>query len=156
MNARVPSAALNAPQALEQVSQVWDRDIVHRLEDYIRIPAKSPLFDADWANEGYIDTVVRNTATGLEALWQICASLQRLGYPVVVLDGTALETEDSPGLLHLLQQTPWNDGASMNMGATASSLASRQVVRCCASKTSSKNPRQKTRPRAWAWPGATS
>ena len=64
-----------------------------------------------------------NAATGLEALWQICASLQRLGYPVVVLDGTALETEDSPGLLHLLQQTPWNDGASMNMGATASSLA---------------------------------
>ncbi|MFN7154646.1 MAG: hypothetical protein ACK4OE_13235 [Acidovorax sp.] len=64
-----------------------------------------------------------NAATGLEALWQICASLQRLGYPVVVLDGTAQETEDSPGLTHLLQQTPWNEGASMNMGATASSLA---------------------------------
>ena len=67
MNARVPSAALNAPQALEQVSQVWDRDIVHRLEDYIRIPAKSPLFDADWASEGYIDTVVRNTAQWIES-----------------------------------------------------------------------------------------
>ncbi len=64
-----------------------------------------------------------NAATGLEALWQICASLQRLGYPVVVLDGTAQETEDSPGLLHLLAQTPWNEGANMNMGATASSLA---------------------------------
>lgn len=62
-------------------------------------------------------------ATGLEALWQICASLQRLGYPVVVLDGTAQETDDSPGLLHLLQQAPWNEGATLNMGATASSLA---------------------------------
>ena len=30
-----------------------------------------------------------NAGSGLETLWQICASLQRLGYPVVVLDGTA-------------------------------------------------------------------
>lgn len=67
MNARVPSAALNAPQALEQVSQAWDRDIVHRLEDYIRIPAKSPMFDADWASGGYIDTAVRNTAQWIES-----------------------------------------------------------------------------------------
>lgn len=67
MNARVPSAALNAPQALEQVSQAWDRDIVHRLEDYIRIPAKSPMFDADWASGGYIDAVVRNTAQWIES-----------------------------------------------------------------------------------------
>jgi hypothetical protein len=64
-----------------------------------------------------------NAATGLEALWQVCASLQRLGYPVVVLDGTAQETEDSPGLLHLLLQSSWNEGVSMNVGATASSLA---------------------------------
>ena len=67
MNARVPPAALNAPHALEQVSQAWDRDIVHRLEDYIRIPAKSPMFDADWASGGYLDTVVRNTAHWIEA-----------------------------------------------------------------------------------------
>ena len=67
MNARVPPAALNAPHALEQVSQAWDRDIVHRLEDYIRIPAKSPMFDADWASGGYLDTVVRNTAQWIEA-----------------------------------------------------------------------------------------
>ena len=43
-----------------------------------------------------------NAASALETLWQICAHLQRLGLPVVVLDGTAQETEDSPGLLHLL------------------------------------------------------
>ena len=42
-----------------------------------------------------------NAATGLEVLWQICASLQRLGYPVVVLDGTAQESADSPGLIPL-------------------------------------------------------
>lgn len=64
-----------------------------------------------------------NAANGLETLWQVCAILQRLGYPVVVLDGTAQESDDSPGLLHLLQQTPWSEGASLNMGAMASSLA---------------------------------
>src|SRR3990167_1342184 len=64
-----------------------------------------------------------NAGTGLETLWQICASLQRLGYPVVVLDGTAQETDEYPGLLHLLQQAPWNEGVSLNMGAMASSLA---------------------------------
>lgn len=64
-----------------------------------------------------------NTGSGLETLWQLCASLQRLGYPVVVLDGTAQETDESPGLLHLLQQAPWNEGADLNMGAMASSLA---------------------------------
>jgi len=68
-------------------------------------------------------TAQGNAATGLEALWQVCAILQRLGYPVVVLDGTAQETDASPGLQHLLQQAPWNEGASLNMGAMASSLA---------------------------------
>lgn len=60
---------------------------------------------------------------GLETLWQICAHLQGMGYPVMVLDGTALETDESPGLLHLLQQAPWNDGAELDLGAVTSSLA---------------------------------
>jgi acetylornithine deacetylase/succinyl-diaminopimelate desuccinylase-like protein len=67
MNVRVPESALNAAQALSQVSRAWDDDIVHRLEDYIRIPAKSPAFDADWARNGFIDTVVQNAAAWVEA-----------------------------------------------------------------------------------------
>ena len=34
----------------------------------------------------------------LETLWQVCSHLQRLGYPVVVLDGTAGESYEAPGL----------------------------------------------------------
>ena len=59
----------------------------------------------------------------METLWQLCASLQRLGYPVVVLDGTAYETEASPGLHHLLRQAPWNEGASLEADGNVSSLA---------------------------------
>ena len=67
MNARIPTQALNAPQVLSEVSSAWDDSIVAELSDYIAIPAKSPMFDADWVANGFIDTVVRNTAAWIEA-----------------------------------------------------------------------------------------
>ena len=67
MTARLPDSVLNTTQALTHVSQAWDGDIVQRLSDYIAIPAKSPLFDADWLAHGYLETVVRNTAQWIEA-----------------------------------------------------------------------------------------
>ena len=71
MSARLPDAAvaplLNADQALAQVSQAWDGDIVQRLKDYVEIPAKSPSFDANWAEAGLLEAVVRNTAQWIEA-----------------------------------------------------------------------------------------
>ena len=60
---------------------------------------------------------------GLETVWQMCASLQRLGLPVVVLDGTAQETEDSPGLLHVLEQAPWGEGTGPHASAHASAAS---------------------------------
>nr|MDP2190494.1 M20 family metallopeptidase [Rhodoferax sp.] len=67
MNDRVSETALNAAQALGQVSRAWDDDIVSQISHYIGIPAKSPAFDADWAQNGYIDTVVRHAASWVEA-----------------------------------------------------------------------------------------
>jgi len=67
MNAPTPAHLLQPADALAHVSQAWDREIVPQLNDYIRIPAKSPMFDADWSAQGYIDTVVRNTASWIEA-----------------------------------------------------------------------------------------
>lgn len=60
---------------------------------------------------------------GLETLWQVCASLQRLGYPVVVLDATAHESDDSPGLIHLLRDGPLRESATLEGSPAASSLA---------------------------------
>ncbi|MEI8030927.1 MAG: M20 family metallopeptidase [Comamonadaceae bacterium] len=82
MNARVPESALNAAQALGQVSRVWDEDIVDQLSDYIRIPAKSPMFDADWAQNGFIDAVVRNAAAWVEA-----QKVQGLTLEIIRLEG---------------------------------------------------------------------
>src|SRR6185503_19910688 len=42
------------------VGQVWDDEITGELTEYIRIPAKSPAFDADWAKSGHIDTAVEH------------------------------------------------------------------------------------------------
>ncbi len=67
MNTRAPQTVLDTAQALEEISRAWDGDIVRQLSDYIAIPAKSPMFDPQWAQHGYIDTVVRQAAAWVEA-----------------------------------------------------------------------------------------
>ncbi len=67
MNAPLPAAALDPIQALERVSRTWDESIVRELTDYIRIPAKSPAFAADWQAQGHLEAVLRNAATWIEA-----------------------------------------------------------------------------------------
>jgi acetylornithine deacetylase/succinyl-diaminopimelate desuccinylase-like protein len=67
MNARIPTHALNATEALAHVTQAWDEGITQCIADYIAIPAKSPGFDADWAAQGHLDTVMRNAAQWVEA-----------------------------------------------------------------------------------------
>jgi hypothetical protein len=52
MNARDPHLPLQADEAAALgafARQRWDDAIVPALTDYIAIPAKSPMFDADWA-----------------------------------------------------------------------------------------------------------
>ena len=67
MNARLPASAFEPERALAEISQTWDREIVPQLLDYIAVPAKSPMFDPQWAEHGYIDTVVRKAAAWVEA-----------------------------------------------------------------------------------------
>ena len=67
LHREIPASVLNAAQALSQVTEKWDGDIVKQLTDYIAIPAKSPVFDSDWAAHGYIETVMRNAAAWVEA-----------------------------------------------------------------------------------------
>ena len=103
MNARIPTALLDATQALGQVSQTWDDQIVPQLQDYIRIPAKSPMFDADWAANGFIDTVVRNTAAWIEAqkVEGLTLELVRLPgrTPVLFFEVTGTKTESTQTVL---------------------------------------------------------
>ena len=70
MNApdRLPLDPLQDPSAMQTfVDEVWDREIVPALTDYIRVPAKSPAFDADWVQHDHIETVVRRAAEWVES-----------------------------------------------------------------------------------------
>ena len=70
MNARDPSLPLQPDEVSAlgaYASQVWDEEIIPALTDYIAIPAKSPMFDANWAANGYIDKVVRDAASWVES-----------------------------------------------------------------------------------------
>lgn len=40
------------------INQLWDQSIIPTLQDYIRIPNKSPLFDPQWQEHGYMDQAV--------------------------------------------------------------------------------------------------
>jgi len=37
----------------------WNDDIVPRLVDYVKIPAKSPAFDPSWSAHGELDAVIK-------------------------------------------------------------------------------------------------
>ena len=45
-------------KARDFVAAKWDAEIVPQLVEYIRIPNKSPMFDADWVANGHMDRAV--------------------------------------------------------------------------------------------------
>ena len=69
MNARDPQLPVQPDEAsalADYAQRHWDEQIVPALTDYIGIPAKSPMFDADWQAHGYLERVVRDTASWIE------------------------------------------------------------------------------------------
>jgi acetylornithine deacetylase/succinyl-diaminopimelate desuccinylase-like protein len=64
------------------VSAKWDDEIVPQLVEYIRIPNKSPMFDADWVEHGYMEDAV----TLMEG-WARSQDIPGLVVEVVRLEG---------------------------------------------------------------------
>jgi acetylornithine deacetylase/succinyl-diaminopimelate desuccinylase-like protein len=108
---------MNADAARDFVSALWDREIVPRLTEYIRIPCKSPHFDSAWEANGYIEQAVQ-----LAAQWCRAQSLAGMTVDVVRLPGRTpllfLEIPgDAPGTVllygHLDKQpemSGWREG----------------------------------------------
>jgi acetylornithine deacetylase/succinyl-diaminopimelate desuccinylase-like protein len=42
-----------------QIANTWDASIIERLIAYVRIPNKSPMFDAQWERNGYMEAAVQ-------------------------------------------------------------------------------------------------
>jgi acetylornithine deacetylase/succinyl-diaminopimelate desuccinylase-like protein len=102
---------------MTQIAKFWDEAIVPALIDYIRIPAKSPYFDKDWAKHGHIDAAVK-----LAAQWCKKHAVPGMQLEVVRLEGrTPVLLIEIPGKAegnilvygHLDKQpemTGWRDG----------------------------------------------
>ena len=70
MNARDPLLPVQPDEAeaiAQYASRMWDEEIVPKITDYIAIPAKSPMFDADWAANGHLEKVIRDAAAWVES-----------------------------------------------------------------------------------------
>lgn len=76
------AANFDANQIREFVGAKWDKEIVPQLIDYIRIPNKSPMFDADWVKNGHMDRAV-----ALMESWAKAQAIPGMQLEVVRLEG---------------------------------------------------------------------
>jgi len=58
MTARQPPLPFDAGALAARIDRHWADDIVDRLVQYVRVPAKSPHFDPRWRENGHIEGVV--------------------------------------------------------------------------------------------------
>lgn len=63
------------------IADRWDADIVGQLVEYIKIPNKSPMFDADWQKHGYMEQ-----ATQLLADWAKAQAIDGMQVEIVRLE----------------------------------------------------------------------
>jgi acetylornithine deacetylase/succinyl-diaminopimelate desuccinylase-like protein len=73
---------MDRPALRSRVDEVWDREIIPNLVDYIRIPNVSPAFDAGWAAAGHMDRAVELART-----WCAARPIEGLTVEVVTHEG---------------------------------------------------------------------
>ena len=49
---------IDTGKLFDDISRQWDDDIVPQLIEYVKLPAKSPCFDHDWAKHGFLDAAI--------------------------------------------------------------------------------------------------
>jgi acetylornithine deacetylase/succinyl-diaminopimelate desuccinylase-like protein len=50
---------MNLSEIRQIVDAKWDQDLLPRLVEYVKLPAKSPAFDASWAAHGHLAAAIR-------------------------------------------------------------------------------------------------
>ena len=104
-------------QLLPYINDFWDRQILPTLQEYIRIPNESPLFDPAWKAHGYMERAVALVADWLQRQQVPDGKLQILQdgdhTPLLLLEfpGSIADTVLIYG--HLDKQPPmvgWRDG----------------------------------------------
>ncbi|MBL8521207.1 MAG: M20/M25/M40 family metallo-hydrolase [Betaproteobacteria bacterium] len=78
----LPALDLDLAQLNATIDRHWDDQIVPQLVEYVKIPAKSPGFDHDWARHGYLKQVVENAKR-----WVAAQGVKGLTLEVIELEG---------------------------------------------------------------------
>ena len=76
------ATAMNADQTRAFVDETWSSSIVPTLEQYIRIPNQSPLFDPDWKSAGHM-----HKAVALARAWVESQNVKGLTIDVHEIEG---------------------------------------------------------------------
>ncbi len=86
---------MNSTQLRQNIQTVWQSSIIEQLQAYIRIPNKSPSFDAQWESHGYMDQAIE-----LMAAWCRAQPINGMRVEVRRLPGvTPVLLVDIPGEL---------------------------------------------------------
>jgi acetylornithine deacetylase/succinyl-diaminopimelate desuccinylase-like protein len=64
------------------IDRKWDEDLVPRLVDYVKVPAKSPSFDASWAAHGYLKQVIHSAHA-----WCQAQKIEGMKLEIVAIEG---------------------------------------------------------------------
>jgi len=73
---------MNAAEIRQDVDRRWDSSIIPALQDYIRIPNQSPLFDPQWKKNGHM-----NAAVDLARRWAESQRIQGMHLEVLESEG---------------------------------------------------------------------
>ena len=70
-----------------RIDRQWEQSILPELLEYIRLPAKSPAFDAEWAEHGHIEAAIGNAERWVKAqgVAGLTANIVRIGERTPVL-----------------------------------------------------------------------
>jgi acetylornithine deacetylase/succinyl-diaminopimelate desuccinylase-like protein len=84
---------INETATRQYIQRVWDESVIPTLTEYVRIPAKSPMFDSAWKEHGHIDRAV-----ALLQEWSEKRAIEGLRLDVIRLEGrTPVILMDVPG-----------------------------------------------------------
>lgn len=73
---------MNISELSTAIARRYDEELIPRLVDYVRVPAKSPAFDPNWAEHGYLAQVVQSARE-----WAAAQALAGLHVEIVTIDG---------------------------------------------------------------------
>lgn len=99
------------------VNTLWDDSILPSLAEYVRIPNKSPMFDANWEQNGYMEDAVKHMLEWVEAqqVAGLIAEVHRLpGRTPTILLTIEGQVDDTVLIYGHLDKQPefngWEDG----------------------------------------------